>query len=160
LAAATALTTAVQIGAQIAGILVARFAGARPAPFLVLQALVLASGALTALALRAPKPRGHERSLTGALRDLRQGLVYAFGNAIMSPMLVSAAYVGVFVIGAFQVLFPLIVRDSYGGDDAVQSAHLSTLLAAFWGACFVSAIALSRMTPLKYPGRALLGAHL
>ena len=75
-------------------------------------------------------------------------------------MLISAAYLGVFVIGAFQVLFPLIVRDAYGGTEAQQAGRLGVLLAGFWGACFVSAVLLSRIKPLRRPGRALLSSHL
>ncbi|MGE0741101.1 MAG: MFS transporter [Hyphomonadaceae bacterium] len=160
IATAAATTTAVQIGAQIAGILVARAAGAAPAPYIALQALVLALGAGVALTLRAPKPTGHERTIVGALNDMRDGLKYAFGNQVMSPMLLSAAYVGVFVIGAFQVLFPLIIRDEYGGDAQVQAGRLGALLACFWGASFVSAVALTRLKPLQRPGRAMIASHL
>jgi MFS family permease len=160
IATAAATTTAVQIGAQIAGILVARLAGANPGPYLAIQALALALGGAISLLLQAPKPTGHERTLIGALRDMRDGLAYAFRNPIMSPMLISAAYVGVFVIGSFQVLFPLIVRDGYGGDAQVQAGRLGALFAAFWGASFVSAVALSRAKPLKRPGRAMILSHL
>lgn len=157
---AAATTTAVQIGAQIAGILVARSAGASPAPYLVLQALALALCAAVSLGLQAPKPTGHERTIVGALRDMRDGLAYSFRNAVMSPMLISAAYVGVFVIGSFQVLFPLIVRDAYGGDPHTQAARLGALFACFWGASFVSAVLLSRLKPLRRPGRALVISHI
>jgi len=150
----------VQIGAQIAGILVARFAGSHPAPFLALQALALAIGAAACLGLRAPKPSGHERTIRGALRDMRDGLTYAFRDPVMSPMLISAAYVGVFVIGSFQVLFPLIVRETYGGDARTQASQLGALYASFWGASFVSAVVLSRIKPLRQPGRALVISHL
>lgn len=160
IATAAATTTAVQIGAQIAGILAARFAGAAPAPFIVLQAGVLGLGAAVALGLRAPKPHGHERTLAGALKDMRDGLAYSFSDPIMSPMLLSAAYVGVFVIGAFQVLFPLIVRDFYGGDAQTQAGRLGALLACFWGASFVSAVVLTRLKPLRRPGRAMILSHL
>ncbi|HWA00124.1 MAG TPA: MFS transporter [Caulobacterales bacterium] len=160
LARAAAMTTAVQIGAQIAGIVVARFAGHSPAPFLALQALVLGLGGAVALALRAPKPTGHERSPLSALRDVRHGLAYAFKSPIMSPMLISAAYAGLFIVGSFQVLFPLLIRDVYGGAEAAQAQNLSLLYATFWGASFVSAAALSRLPALKHPGRALLCAHL
>lgn len=160
IATAAAMTTAVQIGAQIAGILVARFAGASPAPFLALQALVLAIGAAVALTLQAPKPTGHEHTIMGALRDMLAGLTYSFRNAIMSPMLISAAYVGVFIIGSFQVLFPLIIREDYGGDAQTQAARLGALFATFWGASFVSAVILSRLKPLQRPGRALIASHL
>ncbi|MEQ1817323.1 MAG: MFS transporter [Terricaulis sp.] len=161
IATAAAVTTAVQIGAQIAGILIAQFAGRTPAPYLAIQALALALGAAVALfGMQAPKPHGHERTLQGALRDLREGLVYSFRDPVMSPMLISAAYVGVFVIGAFQVLFPLIIRDAYGGDDNTQQLRLGALLACFWSASFVSAVVLSRLKPLRQPGRALVVSHL
>ena len=160
IATAAAMATAVQIGAQIAGILVARLAGATPAPYLALQALALALTAAVSLSLRAPKPHGERHTIASALRDLRDGLAYAFKNPVMSPMLISAAYLGVFVIGAFQVLFPLIVRDSYRGAEAEQAGRLGVLLAAFWGACFCSAVLLSRLKPLRLPGRALLISHL
>ncbi len=157
---AAATTTAVQIGAQIAGILVARAAGTAPAPFIALQALALGLCALASLGLQAPKPTGHERTVSGALKDIRDGVAYAFGNPIMSPMLISAAYAGVFVIGAFQVLFPLLVRDAYGGDAQMQAGRLGALFACFWGASFLSALLLSRMPPLRRPGRALIVSHL
>lgn len=160
IATAAATTTAVQIGAQIAGILLARAAGSTPGPYLAVQAVVLLIGAALALLLQAPKPHGHERSVSGALRDMRDGLLYAFRNPIMSPMLISAAYMGVFVIGSFQVLFPLIIRDAYGGDADMQGARLGWLFAAFWAACFVSAVILSRTKPLKQPGRAMIISHL
>lgn len=160
IATAAAVTTAVQIGAQIAGILVTRFGGPSPAPLLALQALVLGLGAVVALGIRAPKPSGHERTIVGALRDLKEGLAYAFRDPVMSPMLISAAYVGVFIIGSFQVLFPLIVRDGYGGDSNMQQDRLGALFACFWGASFVSAVLLSRLKPLARPGRALIVSHL
>lgn len=160
IATAAAATTAVQIGAQIVGIVVASFAGSNPAPYLALQALALACGAAICLGVRAPKPVGHERTVVGAFRDIRDGLSYAFRDPVMAPMLISAAYVGVFVIGAFQVLFPLIVREAYGGDPHTQQQRLGLLLACFWGASFVSAVILSRLSPSKQPGRALIISHL
>lgn len=159
-AKAAAATTAVQIGAQIAGIVAARFAGISFAPFVALQALALALAGGFSLLLRAPKPHGHERTFRGALRDLADGLRYAFGNPIMTPMLISSAYAGVFIVGALQVLFPLIIRETYGGDAQSQSAMLATLLAVFWSASFVSAIALTRLRPLERPGRAMLVSHI
>jgi MFS family permease len=160
IATAAATTTAVQIGAQIGGILVAREAGASPAPYLFLQAGALAFGAVISLLILAPKPTGHERSISGAFRDMWDGLAYCFRDPIMSPMLISAAYVGVFVIGSFQVLFPLIVRDAYGGDATMQAERLGALFAAFWGASFVSALILSRLKPLQRPGRAMILSHI
>jgi len=157
IATAAATTTAVQIGAQIAGILVAGLAGASLSSLLGWQALALSIGAAVALFLKAPRPTGHEHTIAGAVRDIGAGLTYSFRNPIMLPMLISAAYVGVFVIGSFQVLFPLLVRDAYGGD---AQSRLGALFATFWGASFVSAVVLSRLKPLNRPGRALIVSHL
>jgi MFS family permease len=157
IATAAATTTAVQIGAQIAGILLAGLAGASLSALLGIQALALSLGAAIALFLKAPKPSGHEHTIAGAWRDIQAGLSYSVRNPIMSPMLISAAYVGVFVIGSFQVLFPLIIRDAYGGD---AQSRLGALFATFWGASFVSAVVLSRLKPLSRPGRALIVSHL
>jgi MFS family permease len=160
IAKAAALTTAVQIGAQIGGILLARYAGASPAPFLAMQALALALSAAVALTLRAPKATATPRKVSNPFVDIREGLIYAFRHPVMSPMLISAAYAGVFILGSFQVLFPLLIRDAYGGDPTQQAGRLSALFAAFWGASFISAAALSRLGPIRRPGRALLIAHL
>jgi hypothetical protein len=160
IATAAATTTAVQIGMQICGILVARQAGASPGPYLIAQGLVLGLAGVLSFGLQAPKPTGHERSIAGAVNDLRAGLIYAFRNPVMTPMLISAAYVGIFVIGSFQVLFPLIVRDAYGGSTDMQSDRLGALFASFWSASFVSAVVLSRVKPLERPGRALIASHL
>ncbi|WP_395645357.1 MFS transporter [Terricaulis sp.] len=157
IATAAATTTAVQIGAQIAGIAVATLAGRNPEPYLALQGLVLAMAAAVSLTLHAPKPAGHERTVIGALRDLREGVGYAIRNPIMSPMLISAAYVGVFVVGSLQVLFPLIIRSNYAGDP---TKLLAALFASFWTASFVSAVFLSRVKPLRRPGRAMIASHL
>lgn len=157
---AAAATTAVQIGAQILGILVAQLAGAAPGPFFAVLALAMAVSALFALRLQAPPPPGAGRSVASAFGDVKAGLAHAFKNQVMGPMLWSAAFVGVFVIGTFQVLFPLIVRETYGGGPGEQSQRLSALFACFWGASFVSAVALSRLPPLERPGRALLVSHM
>lgn len=161
LARAAAATAAVQIGAQIIGILFGRYAGATPAILLVAQACALLVGAALSLGLRAPKPESQgKRGIRGSLQDIRDGLVYAFRSPVMGPMIFSALYMGVFVIGSFQVLFPLIIRDHYGGDAGQQGSQLGLLFAYFWGACFVSAALLSRLPPLMHPGRALVASHL
>jgi MFS family permease len=156
LARAAATATAVQLGAQIAGLLSGAQAGLNPAPFLVLQSAAVAIAAVLSLRLRAPKPEVHARTIADAFRGIGDGLKYSFRDPTMGPMLATAAYIGVFIIGSFQVLFPLIVRDVYGGD-AEEVGHL---LAIFFGASFVSAVAVGALRPMRWPGRALLMSHL
>ncbi len=156
LARAAAGATAVQLGAQIAGLMTGSMAGANPGPYLLLQAASVAAAAALSLQLRAPKPVVEARTIRAAFGDIGAGLKYAFRDPVMGPMLWTAAYIGVFIIGSFQVLFPLIVRDVYGGD-AEQVGHL---LAIFFGASFVSAVAVGSLPPFERPGRALLISHL
>ncbi|MBU6406679.1 MAG: MFS transporter [Alphaproteobacteria bacterium] len=157
---AAAAVTAVQIGAQILGILAAQNAGAAPAPYFVLLGVSVLLAAGVALRLRAPSPPAQGTSLASALRDIQDGFAYALKSPVMGPMLWSAAYVGVFVIGSFQVLFPIIIRDAYGGTPAQQSELLAVLFAIFWCASFVSAALLSRLPPVGRPGMALIVSHM
>jgi len=156
LARAAATATAVQLGAQIAGLLSGAQAGLNPAPFLALQGGAIAVGAVLALQLRAPKPEVEEHTIADAFRGMGDGLKYCFRDPTMGPMLATAAYIGVFIIGSFQVLFPLMVRDVYGGD----AEEVGQLLAIFFSASFVSAVAVGALPPIRWPGKALLMSHL
>ncbi|MDX2235145.1 MAG: MFS transporter [Hyphomonadaceae bacterium] len=156
LARAAAGATAVQLGAQIGGLMTGAMAGANPAPFLILQALSVVVAGVLSLQLRAPRPVVTARTVGAAFAEIRAGLAYAFRDPVMGPMLWTSAYIGVFIIGSFQVLFPLIVRDVYGGD-AEQVGHL---LAIFFGASFVSAVLVGALPPMRRPGRALLVSHM
>lgn len=158
LAKAVSIVTAVQIGAQIVGVVISQAAGSSPAPFLAVQGGAVAAAAVLSLFLTSPAPAPREggRTLGRAMDDLREGLAYAFKSPVMASMLLSSAFVGVFIIGVFQVLFPLIVRETYGGSSAQQAERLSILLTCFWAASFVSAATLSRLPPLRHPGRALI----
>ena len=157
---AASAVTAVQIGSQILGILAAQNAGETPAPYFALLGVSVMLAAGVALRLKAPPPPAAGKSLSSALEDIKEGFAYAFKSPVMGPMLWSAAYMGVFVIGSFQVLFPIIIRDAYGGSPAQQAELLAVLFAIFWCASFVSAALLSRLRPLERPGLALIVSHL
>ncbi len=157
LTTAATVITAVQIGSQIGGILLAQFTdwlGAEA--LLVIQGAVCIGGAFLALRLRAPAPEGPRRTTRDLWNDLVGGVSYALRDPVIAAMLFSGLYAGVFIVGSGQVLFPLIVRDAYGG----AAKELSLLYAGFWAACFVSAALLSRLGGVSRPGRALILAHL
>ncbi len=156
LARAAATATAVQLGAQIAGLMTGAMAENHPAPFLFLLSAAVAIAAVLALQLRAPKPKVEARTIGAAFGDIGAGLRYAFRDPVMGPMLWTAAYIGVFIIGSFQVLFPLIVRDVYGGG----AREVGQLMAIFFGASFVSAVLVGALPPIRWPGKALLISHL
>ncbi len=156
LARAAATATAVQLGAQIAGLMTGSMAQTHPAPYLALQGAAVAAAAMLAPQIRAPKPKVEARTIRQAFGDIGAGLSYAFRDPVMGPMLWTAAYIGVFIIGSFQVLFPLIVRDVYGGG----AREVGQLMAIFFGASFVSAVLVGALPPIRWPGKALLISHL
>ena len=153
---AVALMTATQFAAQLVGIAVGGSAGTIGAPaLLLLQAAVLAFGGIAALRLPAapPMPGASTRSRLEAMRD---GLRAAAESPILVPVLIANLAVGVFYVGAFLVILPLIVRDVYGGG----SAQLSLVSLGFWGGTIGSTLVQIRLGALRRPGRAIVMALL
>jgi MFS family permease len=109
--------TAVQFGAQAAGALAAGAARAvGSAPMLALQAAVLLSGSLFTLRVPAAPPLPRADARPSALREITAGLpVVARTPELRWPLALVTA-VGIFFVGPFLVIFPLLVRDAYGGD--------------------------------------------
>lgn len=155
---AVTLATAAQLGGQLAGMGLAGAAsviGVLPLIAVQCVAFAVASVAALGLARRTKTVQRAARGLKGALSDIADGVRFALGHPVMLPMILIAGYVGVFVIGSFSVLFPLIVRDSYG----MGAEGLSLAFVAFWSASFCSSVLLSRLKPLERPGRALLASQ-
>ncbi len=155
---AVTLATAAQLGGQLCGMGLAgtaSFTGVLPLIAVQCVAFAVASIAAFGLARRTKTVARAARGLKGALSDIADGVRFALGHPVMLPMILIAGYVGVFVIGSFSVLFPLIVRDSYG----MGAEGLSLAFVAFWSASFCSSVLLSRLKPLERPGRALLASQ-
>jgi MFS family permease len=109
--------TAVQFAAQGLGAFSAggaRLAGS--APMLALQAAVLAAGAVATFRLPAAPPLPQSDARRSPLRELTGGLPIVARTPELRWPLVLAAAVGVLFIGPYLVVFPLLVRDVYGGD--------------------------------------------
>jgi MFS family permease len=109
--------TLVQFTLQGAGTLLAGTAEwLGSAPVLVFQGLLLASGAAFALGLptkpaSAVPPARDER----ALQELTAGVREVWRSPILRATAALVISVGLFFIGPFLVVFPLLVRDVYAG---------------------------------------------
>ena len=108
-----------QQAAQVAGAVVAGAALWLGVPVVVgLQACVVLAGALAVARL----PHTHARRPDGAprasLADLRAGIVEVLRSPVLRPVFLVIALLGLFFVGPFVVLLPLMVRDSYGGSAA------------------------------------------
>jgi MFS family permease len=149
---AVAIMSAMQFGAQLAGIAVGAAAGQIGAPaLLVIQAAILAAGGLAAFRLppAPPAPHAAMQSRRAAMRD---GLSEAMGSPVIAPVLIAQLGVGVLYVGAFLVVLPLLVRDVYAGG----SAELSLVSLFFWGGTIAATLVQIRVGAMRRPGRAIL----
>jgi MFS family permease len=111
--------TLVQWGSQAAGAFVggsARWIGTAPA--LGLLAATYLAGAPTLARLAKAPP--HEGAPRAALRlaDLWVGVRLVWRSPTLRPVVMLVAAVGSLFVGPMMVVFPLLIRDYYGGDVA------------------------------------------
>ena len=112
---AVAGATVTQHAGQIVGAFVAGAAGwAGASPVLGTQMAILAFGAIPALRLPARPPEAGTRAPI-VLADIVAGLREVSGSPILRPVLIVAVSTGLFYVGPFLVIIPVMVRDVYGG---------------------------------------------
>ncbi len=167
-----AFATLAQFAAQIIGIIIGGYAdkattmpgfmgGFKVGPvssedLLYLQAGVVAFGAIAAIFLaKGRQIRTGRSGLSAAFGDMADGFRTVRGNDRLLAMTLSMFGVGIFVIGSFLVVLPIINRDVYGlGPDGIRDMYVT-----FWFGAFVSSVILSVTPKLKRPGRLLLTAQ-
>ena len=167
-----AFATLAQFAAQVMGIILGGYADKAttmpgflggfevgPIPsqnLLVLQACVVGFGAIAAIFLaRGKQFRSKRTGFSAAFGDIADGFKTVRGNDRLLAMTLSMFGVGIFVIGSFLVVLPIINRDVYGlGPDGIRDMYVT-----FWFGAFVSSVILSLAGNLKRPGRLLLTAQ-
>jgi MFS family permease len=170
--AVTGLTLA-QWGSQAVGNLLGISARwIETAPALCIPALIFASGIvplrrLPTRAVRAPasearseaKPSGGggagyagavPAKLAQTLREIGEGLREVAHSPVLRPVMLLVASVGIFFMGPFMVVLPLLVRDHFGGDVA----QLSLLGAGFPSGIILGSMLLLARGGLRRKGRA------
>jgi MFS family permease len=149
---AVAGMTATQFGAQAAGTLLAGAAGwLGNARMLGAQALVLVSGAVFAARL-APAAPVRRTVREGPIRALTAGLAHVVRDPNLRGPTVLLMAVGVLFVGPFLVVFPLLVRDHYHGDQA----ELSIVLMLFPLGTILGSLLMRTLGSLRRKGLAAL----
>lgn len=153
---AVVMASAVQFGAQIAGMAVGYFAAyTGPGALFMLQGVGLLIGGFSAAFL----PRlGSKRHMSTAhpLQDLRDGVSAVFRSPVLMPMTVIMIALGILVVGgAFLVLIPLLIREAYGGGFR----EIASLMVCFWVGAFIANVALAVFRQIEKPGRAMILAQ-
>ncbi len=153
LARAVAVVTGVQFMAQLVGMIGASVAETLSAPVLLFaQAVVMAAGAYACWRLRPAPPAPVVGEEIGRLAAIAEGIRAAFAAPSLWPVIVAMLGIGIFYIGSFLVLLPVMVRDDHGGG--VREIAIVNFF--FWGGALVSIFAQVRIGPLRRPGRAML----
>ena len=166
------LATMAQFLAQIGGLILGGYADKRtkmpdwmggfgigPIPaeqLLAMQGIVLGMGAVFALWLaKGRQIRTGRKGVGAALGDIAEGFHAVRSDGKLWAMTALMFGVGIFVIGAFLVVLPIINRDVYGfGSDGIRDMFVT-----FWMGAFVSSVVLSIFKRIKRQGRLLLIAQ-
>jgi MFS family permease len=152
IARAVAIVTGVQFLGQLIGMIGASVAETLGAPLLLcLQAVIMAGGALACWKL-VPAPPKPAMEKGGRLAAIVEGMREAFSTPSIWPVIVAMLGVGVFYIGAFLVLLPLMVRDDYGGG----ASEIALVNFFFWGGALFSIVIQVRLGQLRRPGVPML----
>lgn len=152
-----AVATLAQFAAQILGLWLGGQATEGAASSLLwVQAAVVGAGCIAASFLGRGQARERAADTPGAVfTDIAEGLKCVRRDPVLLCMVLSMFGVGVFVIGAFLVILPIINHDVYHSD----AAGLRNIFVTFWAGAFCSSAAIVRLRNPSRPGRFLLVAQ-
>ena len=152
---AVALATALQFVGQLIGIAAASAADRTGAlPLLLAQAVLVLLGAIAVW--RLPEPSPHPPAVHPSFwRSIGDGIAEAARSEQMWPVLLLNFGIGVFYVGPFMAVLPLVVRDIYHGG----AAEIAYVNLAFWAGTIIAAIAFAGLARrLSLRGRLMVGA--
>jgi hypothetical protein len=155
LARAVALATALQFFGQLIGIAAASQADRIGAlPLLLAQAALVLAGAIAVW--RLPEPAPHPPVQHPSFwRSIGDGIAEAARSEQMWPVLLLNFGIGVFYVGPFLAVLPLVVRDVYHGG----AAEIAYINLAFWAGTIIAAFAFAGVARrFSRRGRMVVGA--
>jgi len=152
---AVALATALQFLGQLIGIACASQADRLGAvPLLLAHAALVALGAIAVWRLPNPPPHPPVEH-PSFWRSIADGIAEAARSEQIWPVLLLNFGIGVFYVGPFMAVLPLVVRDIYGGG----AAELAYVNLAFWAGTIVAAFAFAGLARhLTRRGRLVVSA--
>jgi MFS family permease len=152
---AVALATALQFLGQLVGIALASQADRIGVlPLLLAQATLVLLGAIAVW--RLPDPPQHAPAKHhGFWRAIADGIAEAARSEQMWPVLLINLGIGIFFVGPFVAVLPLLVRDIYRGS----AAEIAIVNLTFWAGTIVAAFAFAGLARrLSLRGRLVVGA--
>ena len=152
---AVALATALQFFGQLIGIAAASQADRTGAlPLLIAQASLVIVGSIAVWRLPDPPPHPPVEH-PSFWRSIGDGIVEAARSEQMWPVLLLNFGIGVFYVGPFMAVLPLVVRDVYHGG----AAEIAYINLAFWAGTIIAAFAFAGLARhLSRRGRLVVSA--
>ena len=149
-----AFATLAQFVAQIAGLWIGGMASDKGVwPLLFAQGGAVAAGALAAATMKSTEMVQTGRDGFGSVfGDIADGMKAVKADPVLFSMVASMFGVGVFVIGAFLVIIPIVNADVYGHE----SGGLRNIFMTFWLGASCSSVAVSQFKRFARPGRLML----
>ncbi len=155
---AVTLAMGTQMAGQLAGMLIVAFAAIVGAPALLLfQMAMLVAGAF-ATAKLAPLPPAHEPTGEGRLAQILDGIATARAHKIAFAVTGLNFAVGLFYVGSFMVVLPLMVRDVYHSTVSEFTVKFALINICFWGGTIFATMALLKIGHIARRGRVMMGA--
>lgn len=155
---AVTLAMSTQMIAQLAGMLIVAFAAIVGAPLLLLfQMAMLVLGGLMTARLE-PLPPTQTSNGQGRLAQIIDGIKAARAQPITISVIALNFAVGLFYVGSFMVVLPLMVRDTYQSTDAQFTMRFAMINIGFWGGTIVATMVLLKVGHIVRRGRVMMGA--
>jgi len=150
---AVAMATAAQFAAQVLGMLAAGSASAfGAAPYLVLQSVLFLFTAFTTSKLDRSPPAEREAQHHSRFKEMMEGMSMTLADPDIRAIMILMGLGGVFYIGVFMVIFPLLALNAYEGG----SFEISLFTSFFFGGIGASSFVLTRLPEIKRQGRAIM----
>lgn len=150
---AVAMATAAQFAAQVMGMLAAGFAGVVGAvPYLAVHSAMSLLTAFTTSKLEKAPPAPREEQHHSRFKEMMEGLSMTLADKDIRAIMILMGLGGVFYIGVFMVIFPLLARDAYGGG----ALEIALFTSFFFGGIGASSFVLTRLPEIKRQGRAIM----
>ena len=150
---AVAMATAAQFAAQVIGMLVAAAAGLFGAvPYLAFHAAMSLLTAFSTSRLDEAPPAPRAAQTHSRFKEMMEGMSMTLADPDIRAIMILMGVGGVFYIGVFMVIFPLLARDVYGGG----ALEIALFTSFFFGGIGASSFILTRLPEIKRQGRAIM----
>ncbi|HEY4345444.1 MAG TPA: MFS transporter [Parvibaculum sp.] len=155
---AVTLAMGVQMGGQLAGMLIVAFAGVVGAPALLLFQFVMLIGGGFATTRLQPLPPAHAAGGESRFAQILDGIATARAHKITFAVIGLNFAVGLFYVGSFMVVLPLMVRDVYHSTVSEFAVKFAFINISFWGGTIFATMVLLKIGHIARRGRVMMGA--